>query len=102
MGEETCPNRVQGSPYQEIQDKGGDGGLGVIDLKHDRQQGHKVQQQLSLRVLRVFKAALVTLSTQYEISEKLVQQLPRGTQDKNRGQILFDLHSMILDNFFFR
>ena len=54
MGEETCPNRVQGSPYREIQDKGGDGGLGVIDLKHDRQQGHKVQQQLSLRVLRVF------------------------------------------------
>ena len=100
MGEETCPNRVQGSPYQEIQDKGGDGGLGVIDLKHDRQQGHKVQQQLSLRVLRVFKAALVALSTQYEISEKLVQQLPRGTQDKNRGQILFHLQSMILDKFF--
>lgn len=83
MGEETCANRVQSSSYQEVQDKGGDGGPGVLDLKHDRQQGHKVQQQHSLRVLRVFKAALVTLSTQHEISEKLVQQLPRGTEDKN-------------------
>ena len=83
MGEETCPDCLQGSSYQKIQNEGRDGGLGVLDLKHDRQQGHKVQQQHSLRVLRVFKAALVALSTQHEISEKLVQQLPRGTQDKN-------------------
>ena len=71
MGEEACPDCLQGSSYQKIQNEGRDGGLGVHDLKHDCQQGHTMQQH-SLWVLCSIQTALLPFSAQYQVSKKLV------------------------------
>ena len=85
MGETARPDHVQSTSHQEVQDEGGDGGLGVYDLEHHRQQGTPLQQR-GLGIFRVFTTSLFSLTTQSQISEELVQQLSRGAEDQNRGE----------------
>ena len=85
MGEKARPDYVQSTSHQEVQDQGGDGGLGVYDLEHHCQQGNPLQQR-GLGIFRVFTTPLFPFTAQPQISEELVQQLSRGVEDQNRGE----------------